>query len=246
MHTIVNPDFACTPGAAGDDVRRMRAHPVGLARPLLVLDGWHSPGVPAYGLGYRLMRATGAARADVMAVSYPWCFSLQAAGRFVRRAVQRRGWAGREIDVVGVSMGGILARGLAADSLGAGCDWFRPVRMFTLVSPHRGARLAEVCTIDPASRQLRCGSAALAAIDGCHAGRTYDLTCYALLRDWMVGATRTAPEGMEPLWVDPVTAGARALSHFASIYDARIIADVARRLRGETPLAVKGTRPPRD
>lgn len=245
MHPITNPEFACTLDQARAEIERMRAAPVGIVRPLLVLDGWHSPGVPAFGLGYRLMRATGATRADVMAVSYPWAFSLETAGRFIRRAVQRRGWAGREIDVVGVSMGGILARGLAADTLGAGGGWFKPARMFTLVSPHRGARLAEVCTIDPASRQLRCGSAALAAIDGCHE-RAYELTCYALLRDWMVGATRTAPEGMEPLWVDPVRPLPRMLSHFASVYDARIIADVSRRLRREAPLAGKGTRPPRD
>jgi len=246
MPPITNPDFPCTLAQAEDDIGRMRASPVGLVRPLLVLDGWHSPGVPAFGLGYRLMRATGAKRADVMAASYPWAFSLEAAAGFIRRAVQRRGWAGREIDVVGVSMGGILARGLAADTLGAGSGWFRPVRLITFVSPHRGAKLAEFCTIDPASRQLRCGSASLAAIDGCHERRGYDLTCYALLRDWMVGATRTAPAGMHPYWVDPVRLVPRMIAHFASVYDARIIADVARRLRGEAPLALVASMPPID
>jgi hypothetical protein len=62
----------------------------------------------------------------------------------------------------------------------------------------------------------------------------------------MVGATRTAPTGMEPLWVDPVRPFPRVLSHFASVYDERIIADLSRRLRAEEPLALRGSTPPRD
>jgi hypothetical protein len=66
--------------------------------------------------------------------------------------------------------------------------------------------------------------------------------CYARLNDVIVGATNTAPEGAEPFWVS----GSHLLSHIRGRSDPRIIADIARRLRGESGLAVRGTAPPRD
>jgi len=73
--------------------------------------------------------------------------------------------------------------------------------------------------------------------------RPYELVCYARLGDAWVGSTNAAPEGMHPIWVEPI----RFLpSHLAISADARIIDDIARRIRGEEPsLKVNGP-PPRD
>jgi hypothetical protein len=71
------------------------------------------------------------------------------------------------------------------------------------------------------------------------------LRCYALLRDWMVGATRAAPAGMDPVWVDPEGPASRMLSHFASVYDPRVSLDIATILRGGEPIGRPST-PPRD
>jgi hypothetical protein len=216
----------------------MRRTPTPLPRPVLVLDGWHSPGLPALSLTARLAAATSGRRSDYMVVSYPLAFSVEAAAGWARDRLRRRGWLGRELDVVGVSMGGIVARTLAGGVLGPGVPGpLRIARLFTLVSPHRGAKLADVGRLDRASAQLRAGSELLERLDAALPSAGFQLTCYAMLRDWLVGATRTAPAGWSPIWIDPVAAPARALSHFASVHDARILADLAARLRGEPPPA---------
>jgi hypothetical protein len=66
--------------------------------------------------------------------------------------------------------------------------------------------------------------------------------CYAHTHDVIVGATNTAPPGMDPIWTD----GTLAWSHFAVVHNPIFIADTARRLRGDTPLLHTSGPPPRD
>ena len=77
-----------------------------------------------------------------------------------------------------------------AESLEAGRR-LKIVRLFTLGTPHGGAKLAEVARPDAAARDMRAGSAFLTALDRSLAGASYELVCYTRLRDTWVGQPGT-------------------------------------------------------
>lgn len=238
-----NQNFPVTLPDARAMLRGLSAAPARLARPVLVLDGWHGPWLLSQRLARRLAKATSGAPGDFLAVGYPWALSVDAAARHAMRRVRARGWLDRDLDIVGLSMGGLVARAIAGGLPHVcGGGRVRAVRVFTVASPHRGAIFADRATIDPASGQMRAGSALLRSLDAALAERTYELRCYAVLRDWLVGATRTAPEGMLPAWVD-LPGWQRAISHFAGPYDPRLLVEIARALRGDAPLAVPSPPP---
>jgi hypothetical protein len=249
---IENPDFRPPAAGFGAEWARMRASPRGLVRPLVVMGGWRAPRWPVAELARRLRGLAGAGAEMVLPVSFTWCGSFGSAmGRAVA-AVEER-WSSRdpdetvEVDVVAVSMGGIVAR--------AGAAWpehrragrlshtsrkrLRIVRLFTLASPHRGAKLAQRIAIDGTARDMRPGCEFLCRLN--ESPRPYELVCYARLHDWWVGATNAAPPGEEPIWIDAHP----LLSHNAVTLDRLITTDVARRLRGEEPLG-KPSKSPRD
>jgi len=62
----------------------------------------------------------------------------------------------------------------------------------------------------------------------------YDLICYCRLDDVTVGEEFCAPEGT-PLWWVPTPFG--EWGHMQAFFDARIVVDIARRIRGETPFS---------
>ena len=90
---------------------------------------------------------------------------------------------------------------------------------------------------------MRPGSKFLAKLN---AEKGPELVCYAVLRDWWIGATNTAPPGVLPRWVDVEPGIGRLCTHFAINHEMRVLGDIARRLRGEEGFAKKGTEPPRD
>lgn len=220
--------------------RQMRSSPRPLERPVIVLDGWHSPAVTSWGLARRLRAMTSGKPRDVEWISYPLAFSVDAATRHAHRVIARFGLVTREVDLVGISMGGIVARALAAGMFGPRVN---VRRVFTLASPHAGAKLAACVKPDRAARQLAPGSALLAELDA--AERGYELACYALTHDWLVGARHASPRGESVRWVGAEGAAERALAHFSVIYDTRVLVDIARRLRGEAGVIGAGV-PPRD
>jgi hypothetical protein len=148
-----------------------------------------------------------------------------------------------EVDVVGVSMGGLVARAAASDWVArrsaAGSRRVRIARLFTLATPHKGATLANRICPDGTARDMRPGCDFLSRLNA--EPPEHELICYARLRDWWVGATNTAPPGREPMWVDAPA----LLSHQLVTHDPVIRTDVARRLRGEEPLG-RPSHPPRD
>jgi hypothetical protein len=79
---------------------------------------------------------------------------------------------------------------------------------------------------------MRPGSAFLARLDAQEAN--YAIYSYVRLGDLLVGAENAAPPGRTPFWVsDRLFQPA----HPAGAIDARVHADIARRLRGEPPFA---------
>ncbi|MDX2132972.1 MAG: hypothetical protein SFY69_13065 [Planctomycetota bacterium] len=239
---------SCTPEASGalhasgtvqpsamsfDEAARfcagLRRSPTPLARPVVVLDGWHSPGITAWGLARRLCAMTSRRWRDFTWSTYAWAISLEMACAHAHKTLAKADLLGREIDVVGISMGGLVARALAGGVLGGGD--VRIHRLFTIASPHQGARLARHIRLDRASAQMKPGSAFLASLDRALGDATFRLRSYGIGRDWLVGAENVAPPRARAIVVSPRGVFARRLSHFASIYDPRIQGDIAWRLR---------------
>lgn len=246
-----NPSFPVSRKEAGDDLKRMTRFPRPLERPVVVLGGWRSPHTVTNALERRLRAATSGREQDFLAISYPLSADIEAIADRVIEKVQQR-WPAEtdgetiEVDVVAFSMGGLVAR-VAALPLDDDADEddhrrLKVRRLFTLATPHRGAKLASSVAPDGAARDMRPGSDLLERLDHALETAEFDLLCYAHLNDRMVGAQNTSPPGIDPIWVN----GTIALSHYSITLDRRIRADLARRLRGEKPLARDTSAPPRD
>lgn len=236
------------------DLERMAQHPCPLERPLVILNGYRSPSFLLGGLASRLAHATSGNTRDLLVINFIADSRFEAMVARTIEAVDAR-WPSDdprntvEVDVVGVSMGGLVARLAAIESprtIGDDNDAdnapraLRVRRLFTLATPHQGASIARWIALDDAARDMRPGSAFLERLDT--APRGYELVCYAHLRDITVGATRAAPPGVMPIW----TGGTLLFSHGATAQDVVIIADIARRIRGEPPLLVPDLPPPRN
>ncbi|MBL9030594.1 MAG: hypothetical protein JNM80_02665 [Phycisphaerae bacterium] len=219
-------------GGLRREMDRMVRAPVSAARPVLVVGGWRAPALAARGLASRLARLVGGG--EFAGCGIAPCWSLESAGDRVRTAARAR-WGETPIDIVAVSMGGLAARLAAIQGLAI-------ARLFTLGTPHRGARLARWFPVDAAVRAMRPGSALLARLDEGLSGAGYELVCYARLRDSWVGARNCAPPGWPLIWKP----GPIVLAHQTISLDGLIAVDIARRVRGEPPLAGAPSEPPSD
>lgn len=153
------------------------------------------------------------------------------------------GSALRGVDVVGISMGGLVARALAVAPFGTQQRRLviHPRRIFTLGTPHRGARRASAISPDDAARSMRTGSAFLQHLDAALPTAPYELICLAKLRDRIVGATNTAPTGHGVIW----SPGNLLFSHMCLSQDRRLLVELAAKLRGDSGLA-GASAPPMD
>jgi pimeloyl-ACP methyl ester carboxylesterase len=244
--TDENASFDVTIPRAQSMLKDMRKHPKPLQRPLVVLSGFCDPGIAAGHLRSQFRRLTGDRR--VIGVSFLFCGDFDACREKVIEAVDRAFpsddpiWTS-EVDVVGVSMGGLVARYAAVPKNDEpGARRLRIARMFTISSPHRGAAMAAAPTLHQLQRDMRQQSSFIGRLTEAEAADdvAYEIYPYVRLGDTIVGAENAAPAGQTPWWVpaEPLQD-----SHLMAMMDARIIADVARRLRGEDPLTHEPPQP---
>jgi hypothetical protein len=245
MPFIPNPAFPADRSVIDTDRARMVASPVKPERPIVVLGGWRAPSHSPRSAHAILKPLVSGNDDDFLVVAYPTASSVESAATVALARIAAR-WPGqRDFDIVAISMGGLVARHLASG--GAHAEAASPVtihRIFTLATPHRGAALARLVRPDAAASAMRPGSAWLSRLDERTREAPYELVCYATLRDWWVGAKNTAPPGHTSIWLDQDTLFGKTLSHFAINGDVRILADIARRLRGEPAIARVGDPPP--
>jgi pimeloyl-ACP methyl ester carboxylesterase len=259
-----NGALGLTRPEAAAAAERMKREPVGLERPVVILNGYRGLPTLAARVASALTAMTSGERGDFLTISYWWTTDLDAIAAEVVRQVDDR-WPSEgpqrtvEVDVVAISMGGLVARWAAlppeqrvregrtevtpepATPVAPG-KRLRIARLFTMGSPHRGAAMADVLRPDRAAQDMHQGSGFLATLDGTLGGAEYELVCYAQLRDHLVGATRAAPVGREPIW----TSGTFIMSHFTTHENPLFLTDIARRLRGEEPLLRESGPPPGD
>ena len=167
-----------------------------------------------------------------------------------------------EVDVIGLSMGGLVGRYCAAEFVPAGetpssqpspggrgsksGKRLRIRRLFTTSSPHLGAVRAErLPQLLELQRDMTPGSELYERLERAEAsagasGTRYELVPYVRLGDDVVGSANAAPKGRTAWWV---TNPPGQFAHVGAMTDPRILADVVRRLRGEKPITKEPAAP---
>ena len=240
-----NPSFAMPATDARRLIREMKERVRPLERPVVVLGGMNDPGMSENYLVGELRRMTHGRR--VVGVSFACFESLDSARRRVISAVDRALGKGDdprwtvEVDVIGVSMGGVVARHAAvplSDSRGRS---LRVARLFTIGAPHRGAGAAGLPVLPlpflaGVQTDLRRRSKFFRDLESREARSPHGYPVYPYVRlgDITVGARNASPWGVHPLWVPNLPL---EFPHMWAYCDPRIVADIARRLRGEPSLA---------
>ena len=230
-----NPSFSVSSELADRDFQRMATERKTLDRPLVVVSGFLDPGVAAWSIAARCRSVTD--RSDVIAVALGDCLTLDDCARKITSAVQRECPSPKsnettEVDVIGYSLGGIAARYAAAPTCPT-CRRLRIARLFTISSPNQGADEAgRLPLLHPIQSDLRPGSAAIRRLNG--RPSVYPICTYVRSGDRAIGVKNAGLPGKAAWWVPtPFLAD----PHSGAFLDSRILADIARRLRGETPWA---------
>ena len=239
-----NPSFALMYADAKAVLREMKRDPKPLQRPVVVAAGVHDPGFIAPSV-VRKLRAVTSCDDRIISVSFfgPGLGTFEACGKHLVDEIEQAFPSDDpdltvEVDVVGFSMGGLVARHAAGPN--ASGKRLRIKRLFTISSPHRGARLARLPTADQRTIDMRTGSAFLADLDSHLSEADYELLAYTRLGDMIVGPENASPPGMSPWWVANAPF---SLAHISASTDPRILADIARRLSNEAPFATTPAQP---
>jgi pimeloyl-ACP methyl ester carboxylesterase len=240
----VNPAFDVTRGRADSLLEAMADDPKPFARPVVVLSGWLDPGLAEWEITSRLRRVTGP-RQKLIGVTFFGASDFDECRTRVLEAVKQavpaaaQSDAEKAVDVVAYSMGGVVARHAARPIVttpwGPKADGPRLAikRLFTISSPHRGASLAKLPSSDPLISGMAPGSPFLKKLNRALPEADYQIIPYVRLGDGIVGSHYARPGERPPWWVPtPVLQSA----HLGAHKDPRIVADIARRLRGEAPL----------
>ena len=240
-----NPSFDVSVSEAREALQKMEAEPAQLERPVVVLAGLFDPGIASWNLARQLRNLTGDDR--IISVAFPLTWNFDACRERAIASVEEAfpsedaAWT-TEVDVVGISMGGLVARyaAMEREEQDEPARRLRIARLFTIGTPHQGAALAAAPTLDARQRAMRKDSDFLKELNERHEDTEYQLYPYVRLGDRMVGAENAAPPGETPWWVP-----ARFLQpdHLTAAMDPRIIADIARRLRGEFPFTSEPREP---
>jgi hypothetical protein len=230
----LNPSFDVTTEEASQVLKQMADNPVPAKRPVVVIGGYLDPGVtPAI-----IARRLGSYFTDVTVIPVTVGFqpTFEACRRKVIDAVEAATQEAANgqmvaVDVIGTSMGGLVARYAALEIEGK--PRLKISRLFTIAAPHLGADLAELPSFNQLHIDMRKDAPFIAMIRDSESEIDYQIVSYTFLDDEIVGEENTAPSGQTPYWLDKPNI---AVAHVAVFSDDRIFADMVRRLRDEAPL----------
>lgn len=232
-----NPSFPITHDEANAALDAMRDDPRPYDRPIVIAAGYMDPG-PGCAHAATILRSLTPDPSQVIVVPF---FSVSSFDACRERLINKLQAAFPsddpartvEVDVIGVSMGGLVALDAALPRDGA-LPALNIARLFTIATPHRGADYAKLPTLDSRVKSMRAGSPFLTRLDEVQQDPTFEIVAYTRLTDDMVGTPNTIPyQGLHYWLPNPPF----QFAHLQAQRDARILADIARRLRNETPLS---------
>ena len=222
------------------ELRRMRADPKPLARPVIALSGWGDFGILARQISTEIRRGTGDVRVAeasfFLHVTFPAC-RKKVVERIEKLWPSADPHETTEVDVVAHSMGGLIARfaavpqdmpGFKPEHLPVG-KRLRIHTLYTVGTPHLGANQAKLFhRVDARVRDMMPDSAFLEALNA--APPIHRIVPYGIHGDWVVGVKNVAPLGAAAQLFER-----RLLrpSHAGATTDSRILASILKNLRGE-------------
>ena len=233
----LNPSFPLTLSEARLALREMEKNPKTPVRPIVVVGGIYDPGIASSAVVRRIRRVVDDEKL-IISISFFGCSTFDQCRTRVMEKVQEA-FPSEDpdlttaVDVIALSMGGLVARH-AADVKAEAGRRLQIRRLFTISTPHRGAKLAWLFTFDSRIKDMRKDSPFLNKLDMAWKDADYGIYPYTRLGDAIVGPANTALTGRTPWWVANIPG---SFSHLLSMFDQRFLADIARRLRSETPFA---------
>ncbi|NNE90083.1 MAG: alpha/beta hydrolase [Verrucomicrobiales bacterium] len=232
-----NPDFALTHQSAKAELTRMHRQFVSFPRPILVLGGYLDPGMGPCVIRRELEKMD--PEAVVIEVPFAGCGDFQDCVARLSEKVAARfpDPATVEVDVIGFSMGGLVAQ------LAARREYetvpLRIRRLYAIATPFRGAEAASrIPGVFRLQREMRSDSPIIAAL--CDFEPDFEIISYVRLGDRTIGFENAAPDGKTPRWLP--TRAFQPNHHYA-FFDKRIVAELASQLRGEGGYSAE-SRPP--
>ncbi len=231
-----NPTIPLTTAEARAALDDVAQHRKPLDRPLVILGGYLDPGVGGAAVSSIVRQHIRDDR--VITISFIFCTSFaECRGRVIaevdRAFPSKDPNTTTEVDVIGLSMGGLVGRYSAAPEPGQRRLNVR--RLFTVSSPHQGAlRAVAMPALTQMQLDMRPGSEFLSKLAALDHRAHYQIYPYSRANDTVVGAQYAAPPGRKP-WCVPNEPFQPA--HVGAATDPRILADVMRRLRDEKPYA---------
>jgi pimeloyl-ACP methyl ester carboxylesterase len=204
-------------GLAGE---RMKSRRVGEGRPLILVHGYAMNRACFLALASRLAKE---GVGPIYGFEY-WSFSKVSSSarnldRFIEEICARYGC--EQVDIVGHSMGGIVARYYL--TLGAGRDRRRVARLVTLGTPHGGSVFSMFGVGQP-NKQLRPRAAFLERLASAQIPSDTQVTVLWSKADALVGTADQARwDGAEEVVYDN-------LGHISLLYSKRVAAEIAKRL----------------
>src|SRR5688572_25529393 len=198
-----NPSFPISTKEARATLRKIESHPKPLERPLVILNGFLDPGFGGAAVAGMVRQHVSDTR--IITVAYPFASSFEDCRKMVIDAVDRAFATDDptqtcEVDVIGLSMGGLVGRYCAAPPGGTGRR-LNVRRLFTISSPHQGALRAR--RLPPLLRMqmdMRPNSAFLRHLEQSEACLEYQIIPYVRLSDRVIGPANAAPAGRFPWW----------------------------------------------
>lgn len=237
----INPSFDITLSKARAELKAIPKDSLELERPLVIASGFLDPGFGVSSLT-RQMRAL-AADPD-MVIEVPFFTTptfAQARERFIEKVETAYPSPDPlhtvEVDVIGISMGGLVSRFAAMpdeDAQKQGLKRLRIRTLFTLGTPHHGAIKANSTpAFDARVADMRAESDFINQLNNAWADRDYQLIAYTRLYDSVVGTANALDPDGNGWWLCPPPF---QLSHMTMHQDPRILMDIICRLTGQLPL----------
>ncbi len=241
-----NPSFPLSVPEARMEINEMTLDKKTLPRPLVLIGGYGDLGISQYLLLKTFFESV-ADHPQLITVSLFNCGSYDECRARILADVNAAcpggdaNWTAA-VDVVGVSLGGGVARYAAAPSRDpAHSQRLHIVRLYTMSGALGGAKVANL-GITSFQQDMQPGSETQKYLDQVDPNPPYEIVSYVHLGDEMVGQENAAIAGRTPYWLPNIPYNP-VWPHEQIMLDGRVYADIARRVRGEKPFTISPPAP---